>query len=218
MIHLDQLGLMTFPRASERWNKERSYVYQQYKKYPEKFLPGSTAYLNGSGSGGTLIITREGMEHLTGQTEAEASNELWEAIVMKQSNIIEQKQAVTEEEIFEQMLQMIDYHARNEMVNEGITYDYLDEQRKNFGIRLKNGVTIYYKNIRRGRLPDEFKEKDIIVLRTGRMFQVEKIGGYPIAEISFKGQIVLYDTDASDEIVRQIQRVAAKISQYDQKD
>ncbi|OTN87622.1 hypothetical protein A5819_000068 [Enterococcus sp. 7E2_DIV0204] len=48
---------MTFPRASERWNKERSYVYQQYKKHPEKFLPGSTTFLSGGADKGTWVIT-----------------------------------------------------------------------------------------------------------------------------------------------------------------
>ncbi|WP_321383508.1 helix-turn-helix domain-containing protein [uncultured Enterococcus sp.] len=218
MIQLDQLGLMTFPRASERWNKERSYVYQQYKKYPEKFLPGSIAYLNGSGSGGTLIITREGMEHLTGQTEAEASNELWEAIVMKQSNIIEQKQAVTEEEIFEQMLQMIDDHARDEMIDGGITYDYLDAQKKNFGVRLKNGTTIYYKNIRRGSLPDEMKAGNLTAFRRGLDFIIKDEESFEIAGISLTGEIDLYYPNTPKEMIDQLEMIAAKISQYDQKE
>ncbi|GGC91343.1 hypothetical protein [Enterococcus wangshanyuanii] len=37
-MNLDELGQMTFPRVSERWNKECSYAYQQYKKHPKKIL------------------------------------------------------------------------------------------------------------------------------------------------------------------------------------
>lgn len=36
-MNLDELGLMTFSRVSERWNKECSYAYQQYKKHSKKF-------------------------------------------------------------------------------------------------------------------------------------------------------------------------------------
>lgn len=35
---LKDLGLMIFPEASLKWNKERTYVTQQYAKYRFKFL------------------------------------------------------------------------------------------------------------------------------------------------------------------------------------
>ncbi|WP_321383025.1 helix-turn-helix domain-containing protein [uncultured Enterococcus sp.] len=217
MINLDQLGLMTFPRASERWNKERSYVYQQYKKYPHKFLAGSTAYLNGGDGGGTLIITREGMEHLTGQTEAEASNELWRTVVVKQSSIIEAVDSCNEPDAYELLLQMREKYDFPEELEKAANFDYLDSHKKNFGKKLSDGTIIYYQNIRRGMLPDELKEQDVIALRHGKLFSVEEIGGYEIAEISLSGQIVLYHTDMSNEVVKQIQRLAVIIKSYSKK-
>lgn len=73
--NLETLGLMTFPEASERWNKERTYVFQMYTKAPEKFLKGSVISV-GSGKR-TWLITREGMEYFTKLTEAEANAKTW---------------------------------------------------------------------------------------------------------------------------------------------
>ena len=42
-INLDDIGLMSFPEASLRWGMEKTYVRQQFVKYPNKFLKGSTA-------------------------------------------------------------------------------------------------------------------------------------------------------------------------------
>ena len=75
-INLNDLELMTFAEASIRWNKERTYVFQQYVKYRQKFFEGSTATV-GNGKKQTYIITREGMEYLMGETEAEANKGLW---------------------------------------------------------------------------------------------------------------------------------------------
>lgn len=73
-LNLKKLSIMTFPEASERWNRERSYVLQQYNKYLEKFLNGTVIKI-GTGKG-TQIISQEGMEHLTGMTEQEANEGL----------------------------------------------------------------------------------------------------------------------------------------------
>ncbi|MGH1848614.1 hypothetical protein ABE869_17470 [Enterococcus gilvus] len=75
-INLDDLDLMSFPEASVRWRKERTYVTQQYAKYPHKFLEGSTAAI-GMGTKKTFIITREGMEYLMKQSEIEANQGSW---------------------------------------------------------------------------------------------------------------------------------------------
>lgn len=82
-VDLKELGLMSFPEASVRWNRERTYVTQQYMKYPEKFLKGSTAEV-GSGNKPFYIITKEGMEHLTKKTEKEANKGMW--LVRRQKN------------------------------------------------------------------------------------------------------------------------------------
>lgn len=75
-IDLKTLDIMTFPEASLRWNKERSYVYHQYSKYRWKFLEGSFAAI-GNGKKPTYIITREGMEHLMKTTEVEVNKRVW---------------------------------------------------------------------------------------------------------------------------------------------
>ncbi len=82
-IDLNELELMSFPEASVRWNMERTYVSQQYKKYPHKFLEGSTAEV-GNGEKHFFIITKEGMEHLMKKTEKEANKGLW--VVRRQEN------------------------------------------------------------------------------------------------------------------------------------
>lgn len=63
-MNIEELELMMSPAVSKRWNFERSCVYQKYNKYPDKFLPGSTAYLENGNARGIYVITREGMEHL----------------------------------------------------------------------------------------------------------------------------------------------------------
>lgn len=75
-IDIRELELMSFPEASLRWGKERTYVTQQYTKYRHKFLKGTTATI-GNGKKKTFLITREGMEHLMNQTEAEANDRCW---------------------------------------------------------------------------------------------------------------------------------------------
>ena len=75
-VNLNELELMSFPEASLRWNKERTYVTQQYAKYRHKFLDGTTAVV-GYGKKKTFLITRAGMEHLMKQTEKEANQKLW---------------------------------------------------------------------------------------------------------------------------------------------
>lgn len=94
---LKDLGLMTFPEASLRWNKERTYVTQQYAKYRFKFLEGSTAAV-GYGEKKTFLITRAGMEHLMKQTEKEANQNLWLVRRIRDWTIVSYDQRVNSEE------------------------------------------------------------------------------------------------------------------------
>jgi hypothetical protein len=84
-IDLNELELMSFPEASVRWNMERTYVSQQYKKYPHKFLKGSIAEV-GNGEKHFYIITTEGMEYLMKKKEKEANRGMW--LVRRQENWI----------------------------------------------------------------------------------------------------------------------------------
>ncbi|HFD6484407.1 Uncharacterised protein [Enterococcus hirae] len=56
--------LMTATEASLRWGYDSSYVRQMKKKYPNKIPEGEIRLF-----GKTLVITREGMEALTGRKE-----------------------------------------------------------------------------------------------------------------------------------------------------
>lgn len=147
-MDIRELGLMTFSQASERWKKEKSYVFQQYTKYPNKFMPGSVDFLKSANSDrGTFVITREGMEYLTGQTEDEANNTEWVIIVEKDSNIVNEQIVQTEKEAVAKLYKTLRMFTEDM----GMSFfdlpkrDYLDVNKKNFGIRLPGIVTIYYK-------------------------------------------------------------------------
>lgn len=95
-LNLNDLELMSFPEASLRWNKERTYVTQQYMKYPHKFLEGSTAVV-GNGKKKFYIITKEGMEYLMKQTEKEANQKQWLVRCQKDWTIVTFEQKVDSE-------------------------------------------------------------------------------------------------------------------------
>lgn len=211
-MNLDELGLMTFPRASERWNKERSYVYQQYKKYPEKFLSGSTTFLSGGGDKGTWVITRKGMEYLTGQTEVEAAGELWKVIVLDGTNIIEEKSVFTEQEALETMFQIVELKGY-------ATYDFnfLDPEKNNYGVKLPDNTTIYSKNIRRGLMPDEMNSKELKAMRKGQQFLVVDAAKDEIANISLLGEIKYFYPDIPQKIKSVVETFSERIKKYDKK-
>lgn len=141
---IEELGIMTFPEASERWNKERSYVMQQYTKYPDKFLPGSTSKI-GTGKG-TWIITKRGMEHVTGQTEEQANRELWVVILQEGTNILDEKSCSSEAAAEKLMKEMVSTRIPESRMVQTINYTYLDHvNKRNYGVRLPGGIMIYYK-------------------------------------------------------------------------
>lgn len=147
-IKLENLGLMTFPEASERWNKERSYVIQQYVNNRHKFLEGSTARV-GKGKG-TQIITTAGMEHLTGITEKEANAGLWRVIVERDFSIFEDhgKDSEAEADIFMKKLAFEELAKRGHD-NPTLRFNFLDDKNKNYGIRLAGNTLIYYKKVQK---------------------------------------------------------------------
>ncbi|KRL17950.1 hypothetical protein FD12_GL001123 [Lentilactobacillus rapi DSM 19907 = JCM 15042] len=67
MIDLDDPDIMSSSEAAKRWNKADDYVRQMYRKTPWKFPRGSIRKF-----GKQLVVTRRGMEMVTGVTEAEA--------------------------------------------------------------------------------------------------------------------------------------------------
>lgn len=211
-MNIEELGLMTFPRASERWNKERSYVYQQYKKYPEKFLPGSTDFLSGGADKGTWVITRKGMEYLTGQTEIEAAGELWKVFVLDGTNIIEEKSVFTEQEALETLFQIVELKGYAKF-----DFDFLDPKKSNYGTKLPDNTTVYFKNIRRGIMPDEMSSKDFTAIRKGRKFVVIDAVKDEIANISLLGEIEYFYPDIPHEIKSVVESFSERITRYDRK-
>lgn len=143
-MDIRELGLMTFSQASERWKKEKSYVFQQYTKYPNKFMPGSVDFLKSANSNrGTFVITREGMEHLTGQTEEEANSSEWVVYVEQNFNIIDEKFCDSEEAAEDLIIELVQERlpGKSRIINLG----YLDDQKNCFGVLLADGVKIYRK-------------------------------------------------------------------------
>ncbi|MBL1228271.1 hypothetical protein IW492_03355 [Enterococcus sp. BWB1-3] len=146
MQDIRELGLMTFSQASERWGKERSYVQQQYNKYPKKFLVGTVDLLKSEKKDrGTYVITRQGMEYLTSKTEEEANRALWIVIVQHGTNIIDEHACSSEREAEELMKKIAISKVQASSAAETIHWNYLDQQKKNYGVKIPGGLMVYYK-------------------------------------------------------------------------
>jgi hypothetical protein len=65
-INLNDPDIMASVEASQLWGKSDDYVRQMYRKYPDKFPEGSIRKF-----GKQLIVTREGMEAVTGVKRSE---------------------------------------------------------------------------------------------------------------------------------------------------
>ncbi|MBP2098870.1 helix-turn-helix domain-containing protein [Enterococcus rivorum] len=216
MINITDLGLMTFSRASEQWGKERTYVLQQHRKHPQKFLPGSVAYLNGGKTKGTWVITREGMEHLTGQTAAEAANELWQVVSLKDFNKVQEHFTTTEKEAIEKLLQLIDAYTvdTKTLPFKERKLDFIDPQKKNYGIKLPGGMIFYYTNVRKGNLPDIFHQGGFTAERRGSYFLVKDKKEFEIAQIYLSGEIELFYSDTPSNVKNDLEIISTKIKRY----
>lgn len=147
LISLKELEIMTFPEASERWNRERTFVFQKYFSSPDKFLPGSFDVI-GNGKG-TWIITKEGMEHLTGQTEKEANAGLWRVIVESDFRVLDDRGCDTKAEanlLLEKLAKKEAMKQSPQLIDQ-LKFDYLDENKKNYGIRIRGNTIVYVKKV-----------------------------------------------------------------------
>lgn len=139
--------LMTFPRASERWNFERSYVYQQYKKYPEKFLPGTTMIVDSTGKRTMYAITTEGMEYLTGMSEKQATKGLW-LVRHEQNYIVDFEIRVdTEEEARELICKTIEQSNRKDSGT--INFELINANRRLHCVRLDHSSYYTYEKMKK---------------------------------------------------------------------
>jgi peptide methionine sulfoxide reductase MsrA len=67
MIDLNDRDIMSSIEAARRWKKADDYVRQIYRKNPKRFPDGTIRKF-----GKQLVVTRHGMEVVTGETEPEA--------------------------------------------------------------------------------------------------------------------------------------------------
>jgi hypothetical protein len=139
MIDLNKLELMTAAEASKRWGYNESYVKQMWGKYRDKFLAGSIVAI-GSEKKPTIVITREGMEYLTGKTEKEANTNLW--LVRHEKNwIIDFEQRVDSEiEARNLIAQKVAEETKEK--DKTIHFEELDIKSKKSCVRIK-GNSIY---------------------------------------------------------------------------
>ncbi|GAX00772.1 helix-turn-helix domain-containing protein [Secundilactobacillus silagei] len=70
MFDLNNHDIMSSSEAARRWHKADDYVRQAYRKTPWRFPEGTIRKF-----GKQLIVTRHGMEVVTGLTEEEAAND-----------------------------------------------------------------------------------------------------------------------------------------------
>ncbi|GAB6092259.1 helix-turn-helix domain-containing protein [Furfurilactobacillus curtus] len=67
MINLNDRDIMSSSEAARRWQKSDDYVRQVFRKNPERFPIGTIRKF-----GKQLVVTRHGIEIVTGETEPEA--------------------------------------------------------------------------------------------------------------------------------------------------
>lgn len=70
-INLNTEDLIGSREASLMWGKQQDYVRTIYNKYPERFPKGTIRKF-----GKQLIVTREGMEAVTGHKAVHTENEI----------------------------------------------------------------------------------------------------------------------------------------------
>jgi len=132
------VDLMTASEASRKWGFEESYVRQIVKKYPERIPKGEVRLF-----GKTLVITRQGMEQLTGKR----MEEVWYFYVEKQQMIFKEVPCGSYEVALERL--------SKELKKKGVT-DYepvpIDPQKQRVGQLLENGERVFIaKKVRQSR-------------------------------------------------------------------
>ncbi|EMF0380252.1 hypothetical protein JMQ93_002682, partial [Enterococcus hirae] len=126
--------LMTATEASLRWGYDSGYVRQMKKKYPNKIPEGEIRLF-----GKTLVITRVGMEALTGRKEP-----IQRFFVIEEDNwsVQSQKEVGTFEEGKEILKQWILNNL--ELVNlDQVVLKYIDPAKQKFGLSIIPGKRIY---------------------------------------------------------------------------
>lgn len=130
--------LMTASEASKKWGFEESYVRQIVKKYPERIPEGEVRLF-----GKTLVITKYGMEKLTGRLLEES----WYFYIEKQQMIFKEEQCDSYEAALDRL--------RKELKKQGVVnYEPtpIDPLGQRVGQVLRNGERVFIsKKVRQSR-------------------------------------------------------------------
>ncbi|HIB1875405.1 TPA: helix-turn-helix domain-containing protein [Enterococcus faecium] len=131
---LQDADLMTAAEASRRWGYESGYVRQMRKKYPEKIPEGEIRMF-----GKTLVITRAGMEQLTGKKE-----KVNRFFVVEEDNwsVMDQTEVNSFEKGKEQLKVLVLKNLDSLDVT-NVTLDYIDAKKHKFGIKIRPGKSFY---------------------------------------------------------------------------
>ena len=126
--------LMTATEASLKWGYDSGYVRQMKKKYPNK-IPNGEIRLFGK----TLVITRDGMEALTGKKEP-----IPHFYVIEEDNwsVQSQKEVETFEDGKELLKQLILNNLALANLDQ-VTLKYIDPAKMKFGLSIRPGKRIY---------------------------------------------------------------------------
>lgn len=131
---LQDNDLMTATEASQRWGYDSGYVRQMKKKYSNKIPEGEIRLF-----GKTLVITRDGMEALTGRKEP---TQHFYVIEEDNWSVQSQKEVATFEEGKELLKQLILNNLA--FVNlDQVTLKYIDPAKTKFGLSIRPGKRIY---------------------------------------------------------------------------
>ena len=144
-IDIDKLGIMTGAEASERWGYNRTYVSQMYIKYPEKFLPGTITFVGNMK--GTLLITKEGMEYLTGMSEKATNTGLW--IVRHEKNFLVDFEQRVDSEIDARNLIVTKISNELNNSNQTIEFKQVNKKSKKSFVRVRGDSVYSYERMKK---------------------------------------------------------------------
>ncbi|WP_227644866.1 helix-turn-helix domain-containing protein [Enterococcus faecium] len=126
--------LTTATEASLRWGYDAGYVRQMKIKYPGKIPEGEIRLF-----GKTWVITRAGMEALTGKKE---SKQQFYVIEEDKWSIQSQQEVSSFDEGKELLIVLILQNLAHLKLNE-IVLQPLDSKKRKFGLNIKPGKSIY---------------------------------------------------------------------------
>ncbi len=124
--------LMSATEAGLRWGYDEGYVRQMYQKYSEKIPEGEIRKF-----GKTLVITRFGMEQLTGKKEPEIKYYLIEE---KNWSTVDEKEFKSFDAALHELKQKV---VLNADLTKEIKIEYLNTSKTKYGFSVTPGDSFY---------------------------------------------------------------------------